>query len=307
MTRGGSFGHVVRSMISVVVVSATACSPAGRPSTEEGASLASRAERRPGPHRIECRESVVDLVEEEPAFAPPARRVGGRTLVPVTFPDGTSVELVYPSRLDLAGLGVYPGTSAALADPYSTRGLDMSRGVARALVEGDTPLGCYRGFRGSQVELWRAADPDRYIDYWLFFRFGAWTVAIWDDDDQPFGLSERQRARWAAGLRARETRRGWLVFGSAPPLRLHVEEKGWGDPHLQFGNLRLTLFPADCRPFEEVPTTTIGSRRVHLYKGTRHWFAEWCDPLASMVATMEGTGRFLRSVARELEVRAAGP
>jgi hypothetical protein len=42
------------------------------------------------------------------AFVPPTYREGNSVVLPVTFPDGSAAELVYPSDLDLASMGVRP-------------------------------------------------------------------------------------------------------------------------------------------------------------------------------------------------------
>src|SRR4029453_6294118 len=56
----------------------------------------------------------------EPVHAPnPVRprtpAEGADTVMPVTFLDGTTAEIVYPEALDLAGLGLRPGGAAELA------------------------------------------------------------------------------------------------------------------------------------------------------------------------------------------------
>lgn len=48
-------------------------------------------------------------------FVPAIQREGNRVVLPVTFPDGTSAELVYPPELEIAELGVFPYTSGSFA------------------------------------------------------------------------------------------------------------------------------------------------------------------------------------------------
>src|SRR5687767_5790782 len=43
---------------------------------------------------------------QEHRFVPSTTREGGRTVLPITFPDGTTAELTYPKSLDLARMGV---------------------------------------------------------------------------------------------------------------------------------------------------------------------------------------------------------
>ena len=47
-------------------------------------------------------------------FVPGTYREGDRVVLPITFPDGTSAELVYSAELEIAELGVFPYTSGTL-------------------------------------------------------------------------------------------------------------------------------------------------------------------------------------------------
>ena len=62
-------------------------------------------------------------------FVPATRAEGDSVVLPVTFTDGTSAELVYPRRLGIAALGVAPYGSATL------RGKSPSRDGATRSVE----------------------------------------------------------------------------------------------------------------------------------------------------------------------------
>ncbi len=47
-------------------------------------------------------------------FAPATYREGDRVVLPITFPDGTRAELLYPPALEIAELGVVPYGSGTL-------------------------------------------------------------------------------------------------------------------------------------------------------------------------------------------------
>jgi hypothetical protein len=211
-------------------------------------------------------------------------------VLPLVFPDGTTAELRYPPDLDLAGLGVWPGTSGALGDdPGTGRDLLMVRGDLDGLTAGTAPVACYRGAGGGQVELWRSQDPG--VRFWLVFRLGAWTVALWDGNAGRL-LGHLDRAAWARSLVGRETGSGWLVLRGRRPLRLGPEHEG--DVRLRLGDLSpraVLLWPVRCGHAVDVD---VG----------REWFASWCLPKAPMrVHVHDSDGAFGRAVVEGLQVR----
>jgi hypothetical protein len=59
--------------------------------------------------------SPTPLEEDVPSvdrFLPPTYEEGRKVVMPVTFPDGTTAEILYPPDLDLAGTNIQPYTSA---------------------------------------------------------------------------------------------------------------------------------------------------------------------------------------------------
>jgi hypothetical protein len=223
-------------------------------------------------------------------------------VLPVVFPDGSTAELRAPPELDLASLGVWPRTSGALGkEPSTGRGLLIVYGNAKRLTAGAAPVACYQGADRSQVELVQSQDPE--VRFWLLFRFGGWTVAVWDGNAGRL-MSHQDRAVWARSLVARETEGGWLVLRGKRPLRLGPEHDG--DVQLQLGDLSpraVLLWPVQCQPRRRPDTTMIGGQVVDLDVGGR-WFADYCLPNAPMrVHVYDSDGSFGRPVIEGLQVR----
>jgi hypothetical protein len=235
-------------------------------------------------------------------FTPPARRDGEVVVLPVVFPDGTTAELRYPPELDLVGLGVWLRTSGVLGKESSTgRGLLIVHGNGEGLTAGTAPVACYQGADGGQVELWQTRDLE--VRFWLLFRFGAWTVAMWDGNAGRL-MGHQDRAVWARSLVGRETQGGWLVLRGKHPLRLGAEHDG--DVQLQLGDLSpraVLLWPVQCQPRQRPNTTMIGGHAVDLDVGSQ-WFASYCLPKAPMeVHVYDSDGSFGRAVIEGLQVQ----
>jgi hypothetical protein len=127
-------------------------------------------------------------VEATPAaatpFIPQGSIEGGISYVPVTFPDGSSTTLTYPTELNLASLGLQPDVS------YIWRGDTSSRhpivfvhgpaGVERAYVEGDHPTAGFPLPGGGEAALWpaRRAESHRLsgVSWWLVYRTESWSA-----------------------------------------------------------------------------------------------------------------------------------
>jgi hypothetical protein len=284
---------ICRGLLAVLLLAAAACGPDGG-GPPPAATLAEGT--------VPCRPPARPAAAGNPRFTPPTRREGAVTVLPLVFPDGTTAELRYPPALDLAGSGVWPTISGALGnDPGTGRDLVFTYGDAAGLAAGPAPVACYRGPGGGQVELWRTQDPD--IRYWLLFRFGAWTVALWDGNAGRL-LSHLERAAWARSLVGHETGSGWLRLRGRRPLRLGAEHDG--DVRLRLGDLdprAVLLWPVRCRPPRRPGTVTIGGHAVAVEVG-REWFASWCLPDAPMaVHAHDADGTFGRAVIQGLQVR----
>src|SRR4029453_16161927 len=84
----------------------------------------------PAPTTVTPSSVASSTVPPSPAgFVPRTTREGNRTVLPVTFPDGSTSELVYPTALGLAGMGVQPDVSfLRVQDPGPRYELGFSRG-----------------------------------------------------------------------------------------------------------------------------------------------------------------------------------
>jgi hypothetical protein len=270
-----------RGLLAVLLLAGAACGPGGSGGPPPAASLPEGT--------VPCRPSARPAATGKGGFIPPTRQEGGVTVLPLVFPDGTTAELRYPPELDLAGLGVWPHTSGALGnDPGTGRDLLIVHGAAAGLTAGTAPVACYQGADGGQVELWESQDPG--VRYRLVFRFGAWTVALWDGNAGRL-LGHLDRAAWARSLVGRETGKGWLLLRGRRPLRLGAEDTG--DVQLQLGDLTpraVLLWPVRC---EHAVDVDVG----------REWFASWCLPDAPMrLHVHDSDGAFGRAVVEGLQV-----
>jgi hypothetical protein len=154
-------------------------------------------------------------------FVPRTTREGNRTVLPVTFPDGSTGELVYPTALGLAGMGVQPDVSfLRVQDPGPRYELVFSRGgPVPGLLKGDRPIGRYHTTRGRPVQLWPAVEHPGVLSghsYWLHYRIGAWTVLA--------GVADRaMAAQVARNLDGRQTGDGFVVIQASGPFALSRE------------------------------------------------------------------------------------
>lgn len=228
-------------------------------------------------------------------FIPPTYREGDRLAMPVTFPDGSTAELVYPPGLNLASMGVRPYLTGCGRD-FNFFFRHDPRGT---WYESERPLGTYAGAEGSEVTLWKGRHG---VDLYIRFRFEDWTVLMYDYAD---GLTERQRAACARSLHGWQTAEGYLVLSMPNPPQsvVSLAEAGryLSRPELMLGDLDpgLLLFPGPCQP----DPGEDGS--VQVDEGRPQTFASWCVPDASMTVHVydDEDPDFIRAVRRGLEIR----
>jgi hypothetical protein len=249
-------------------------------------------------------------------FTPATFRRGERVVLPVTFTDGTSAKLGYPSKLDLAALGVGPYSSGRLHNRSATAG--RSDVVGRdfwifhgriedvlASLNGGTPprlLAQYEGVDGQTVGFWDI-QSDQDADY-LGFQFARWAVLVYDyaatSASPGAAMTDAERASWAANFSGEETADGFLLLEGAGPLRLARAGEHAG-PQLSFGTVEparsFTLYPGECRPHRDQKRLVHG-KLVDWSTG----FADWCLS-ESMRAHATGSDSFIADLIRDLEVR----
>jgi hypothetical protein len=173
----------------------------------------------PAPTTVTPSTVASSTVPPSPAgFVPRTTREGNRTVLPVTFPDGSTAELVYPTALGLAGMGVQPDVSLLRAqDPGPRYELVFSHGgPVPGLLKGDRPVGRYQTTKGHPVQLWPAVENPGVLSgysYWLEYRIGAWTVLA--------GVADRgMAAEVARNLDGRQTGEGFVVVQAGSPFAL---------------------------------------------------------------------------------------
>lgn len=254
-----------------------------------------------------------------PSLPPPARfvpetyREADRVVLPVTFPDGSTAELVYPPELEIAELGLLVYGSGSI--PGFARDFWVFHGPLEQVLSGfgeATLLAEYPDGLGGIVGFWRLPADDQ-VDY-LAFQFDSWTVLVYDYGLGGAGprMSDADRALWAANFRGRETADGFLVLEGIPPLRLARGGEHAG-PSLGFGEVderMLDLFPGKCTAYREGEDGVddidmVNGRAVSRGGGGNGNDANFCLPEASMVVHVyEPPGdTFVDQVLHGLEIR----
>lgn len=229
--------------------------------------------------------------EERGAFVPRTRSEGDRTVLPVTFPDGTSAEVVYPAKLRIAELGVRPKGGWGTLEGKEFDGccardflFGYGSGTSDALAT-DRADKTFTGADGRPVHLVPAV-PGGPADY-LVFRVGPWRVGVWAS------MADDRLATWAAHLRTQLDADGFPVLRADAPLRL--AEAGAGGPPfaLDFGapdgNRQLSLELKKC-----AATVSEGNAAQGL---------SVCKPQWSMWVTAAGDSQFVQDVASRIEIR----
>lgn len=177
--------------------------------------------------------------EVEPkAFIPRgAERDGDLIRLPLVFPDGSRVTLVYPGELRLAGMGIQPDASYLWSDDPAPRFpivfLHDPTASISAYVDGADPIATIEDPRG-RIEIWGMAprwESRRNLlqGTWLRYRLKSWTV-----------LAASRTAADAYGvadyLRFRQTDEGFPVVDVVGPIEL---AEGFGEAEgaqLAFGD-----------------------------------------------------------------------
>jgi hypothetical protein len=236
------------------------------------------------------------------SFTPATSRERGKVVMPVTFPDGSTAEIVYPPGIDIGAMGAQPYSSGQLSDCCARDFFVLFGGVPKGELAGEAPLKIYRGADGSQVEYWRngASGHDPKSDRWLIFNFHPWYVLVWDERGS---MTDQNLASWARGLAGAQTRDGFLRLSADQPLQLATAGEHAG-PELLFSERRqmVSFFVGDCErdPKEDGKVVALGGKTG---PGTE-WFASRCFVDQSMRMHVQSEDEaFARRVIDRVEIR----
>ena len=217
----------------------------------------------------------------------------GKVVMPVTFPDGTTAEFVYPERLDLASLGARP--YAVLELPFCCLGsVWLPEGGEAYFAERSQLVDEFDSIEGEPVLEWTALPgyggwPDAY----LLFKFGQWHVAM-EVVETSGGFEEDEGGVWAQQLRGRVTEDGFLVLSATPPLRF-TQQDAPGPIWLQFGDA------------PDLPYLTATPRKSCIPSGPRYSLGGRMKGVTVCKGDIQlgayGSEDFVRGVGEDLEVR----
>jgi hypothetical protein len=268
--------------------------PAGRPASSAPPSASSAA--------------TPSTAAPRPAlFVPATQREGDRTVLPITFPDDSTAELVYPADLDLARLGLQPDVSILDSrDPAARSPLVfLYRGAPGPdVLEGAQPVQQLMTRTGRAVEIWQARPESAVTSdqaYWVVYKVGSWAVLAPASDRTVATDVARQ-------LEAREASDGFVVVDASPPLALSHEFGEGGGVQLAIGDRnprpeqvdagkrsRLILLSPMGRACQGEGLSSSGESASKCLKaaGTRD----------AVLATISGDRRFVKAVFDGLEIR----
>lgn len=226
-------------------------------------------------------------------FQPPTYREGDSEVLPLTFPDGTSLELVYPTELALGQLGLRPYVTAGVMTSEGLCGGGLITYHDDQWFRGDsTPIATFAGATGP-VELWTVPDDYPTARY-LIFRFGSWTLGV--PDGAGCEATAELRETWASQLKGKETENGFLILEASQPIR--VVRDGAQAPTLLFGDgPDLEIVLQDCASFgadDEVDGKPV-------FRSADQF--SWCLPEVSLVVHVFGSENFAESLFQSLHVR----
>lgn len=239
-------------------------------------------------------------------FRPPARMEGGRVVMPVTFVDGSTAEIVADPELGIQDMSAQIFTSGGLGGTDRTLSFRYGDGTG-FMHEG--PRTTYAGHDGSPVELWDPAPDFPARCPYLVYRFGLWYAGVRTCQDE---LSSEERESWARLLKGSVTDGGWLVLSAEDPLRL-TPANGHMGPQVILGMDRsnwIEIEPGACDSgaggdLREMPDGTMVtfSRLGGGSDRSDDWTASWCEDGAADVMVSQAYEDFARAAARGFRMR----
>lgn len=241
-------------------------------------------------------------IGDSESFTPATHKEHGKVIMTVTFPDGSTAEIVYPPDTDIAAMGAQPYSSGQLSDCCARDFFVLFGGVPKGELAGEAPLKIYRGADGSPVEYWRngASGHDPKSDRWLILNFHPWYVLVWDEKGS---MTDQNLASWARGLAGAQTRDGFLRLSADQPLQLAKAGEHAG-PELLFSDRRqmVSFFVGDCEPDpkDDGKMVALGGKTGP----AAEWFASRCFVNQSMRIHVQSEDEtFARRVIDRVEIR----
>ena len=219
-------------------------------------------------------------------FKPPVETEGDEVRLRVIFLDGTRATLRYPEELRLTEDGIWPDTTGGERGGQVRP--QISYGGVHFRISGE-PVDCLKTRDGSPAGVWRHPDGDI-----LILRFGKWFVSVFDD--------YANLDVWAAHLRGRITRDGWLVLKGDDRLKIGPEQR-YGDTSIMLGGLDpgVLLWPLRCRGSEDTAADVVAGPGIDGPAG-KEAFASWCDRDVSMQVHVYASAEFIKQVAAGLSI-----
>ncbi len=165
-------------------------------------------------------------------FVPRADVEGNVAMLPLTFPDGSSVVLRYPSELRLAQSGVQPDVDFIWDGRWIGAFVFAHGGPYSEFLGSERPSVVHRA-GDSDVEEWparqglqgRAQNTER----WLLYRLPSWTVHVPLNDDTPVEAVIK-------ALRITQTAEGFVTVHARAPAELPRGAGEGGGSQLAFGD-----------------------------------------------------------------------
>lgn len=247
--------------------------------------------------------------EKYVGFYPQSHVEDGRTVMPLTFVDGSSAEVVAPPDLGIQEMSASIYTAGGLVGVDRT--MNFRFGEPAGLVH-EGPLETYEAYDGRAVEVWKGTPGDWECPN-LVFRFEDWYVGVRTCQRE---LSTREKDQWARSLRGDVTEDGFLVLSADPPLVLQ-ETGGHEGPELILGMDRanwIELEPGRCDPAQlpdegDIRTMEDGTRVSFSRIGGAdskieyNWYAEWCEDNLMRVQVTYAYKGFAESAAESFRLQ----
>jgi hypothetical protein len=236
------------------------------------------------------------------AFYPSTYEEGDRVVMPVTFVDGTTAELLFDPALRPKELGTYGEIAGGLG--LVDRSIYFRYGDASSF-KGSGPLATYEGNGGTMVEEWDP-PPDSFSCPNLVFEFDDWYVGVRTCQDE---LSSQEKAEWALRLVGRQTADGFLVLEALPPLEIARAGEHSG-PQLwlqgpELGWPFITITPGRCEgPASDEETRVMeDGMLVSFARIGKTWYADWCSGGEMTFQVQSPDREYVEAAAEGLRIR----